>query len=91
MHAKTSEADLTTDRTGRGHGTGVTGIIAVSKCSAKFYNYKVFKFLHSLLRLPHRNDAKIAEFYNFCIFWPVIQQISHLFEFRQKAFLPNAL
>ncbi len=36
--------------------------------------------LHSYLtlRLDHRNDAKIAEIYNFWTFWPVVQQISHL-------------
>ncbi len=33
-----------------------------------------------LLRLPHRNDAKIAGIYNFWTFWPVIQQIRDLFE-----------
>ena len=30
------------------------------------------------LRLPHRNDAKIAKICNLCTFWPVIQPISHL-------------
>ena len=32
------------------------------------------------LRLPHRNDAKIAEIFNFWTFWPVIQPINNLFK-----------
>ena len=34
------------------------------------------------LRLPYRNDAKIAEICNLWTFWPVnvIQPISHLFK-----------
>ncbi len=41
------------------------------------------------LRLPHRNDAKIAKICNLWTFWLVIQLINHLFKIRQKAFLPN--
>ena len=36
------------------------------------------------LRLPHRNDAKIAKIRNLWTFWPVIQPINHLFKIRQK-------
>ncbi len=43
-----------------------------------------------VIRLPYRNDAKIAEICNLWTFWPVIQPISHLFKIGQKAFLPNA-
>ncbi len=37
------------------------------------------------LRLPHRNDAKIAKIHNLWTFWPVIRPINHLFKIRQKA------
>ena len=40
------------------------------------------------LRLPHRNDAKIAKICKLCAFWLVIQLISHLLKIRQKAFCP---
>ncbi len=33
-----------------------------------------------VLRLPYRNDAKIAEISNLWTFWHVIQPISHLFK-----------
>ncbi len=33
-----------------------------------------------VLRLPYRNDAKIAETFNLWTFWPVIQPLSHLFK-----------
>ena len=39
----------------------------------------------SILRLLHRNDAKIAKICNFWTLWPVIQPINHLFKIRQKA------
>ena len=47
-------------------------------------------FKACVLRLPHRNDAKIAKICNLWTFWLVIQQINHLFKIRQKAFLTNA-
>ncbi len=37
------------------------------------------------LRLPHRNDDKIAKICNLWTFWPVIQPISNLFKIWQKA------
>ncbi len=42
------------------------------------------------LRLPHRNDAKIAKIHKLWTFWPVIRPIHHLFKIWRKAFLPNA-
>ncbi len=36
-----------------------------------------------ILRLPHRNDAKMAKICNLWTFWPLIQLINHLFK---KAF-----
>ncbi len=44
---------------------------------------------NSSLRVPHRNDAKIAKICNLW-FWTVIQLIYHLFKIQKKAFLPNA-
>ena len=42
------------------------------------------------LRIPDSYDAKKAKICNPWTLWPVIQLINHLFEIRQKAFLPNA-
>ena len=44
-----------------------------------------YKFSESL-RLPHRNDAKIAKICECWTFWPVIQPITNLFKIWQKAF-----
>ncbi len=44
-----------------------------------------------MLRLPHRNDAKIAKVCNIWTFWLVIQLIHRLFKIRQKAFLQKGL
>ncbi len=38
------------------------------------------------LRLPYRNDAKIAQICNLWTLWLVIQLINHLFKIRQKAY-----
>ena len=35
-------------------------------------------------------DAKLTEICNFWTFWPVIKLINHLFQIRQKTFLPKA-
>ncbi len=43
----------------------------------------LFKLL-STLRLPHRNDTKIAEICNLWAFWPVIQP-----KFNEKPFCPT--
>ncbi len=43
-----------------------------------------------VLRLPYRNDAKIAKICHLWTLWLVIQLMNHLFKIRQKAFLPNA-
>ncbi len=38
------------------------------------------------LRLPHRNDAKIAKFFNL---WLVIQLINHLYKIQKRVLLTN--
>ena len=43
-----------------------------------------------LLRIPDSYDAKIAKICYLGTLWPVIQLKDHIFEIRQKAFLPNA-
>ncbi len=40
--------------------------------------------LNPTLRLPHRNDAKIAEICNLWTCWPGIQPINHLFSKSDK-------
>ena len=52
---------------------------------------RIILYDYLLLRLPHRNDAKIAKICNFWTVWPVIQLINHLFKIEQKAFLPNTI
>ena len=39
-----------------------------------------------ILRLPHRNDAKIAKICNRWTFWPVIQPINNLYKISQRPF-----
>ncbi len=55
------------------------------------YNVSIPKFLQTDLRLPHRNDAKIAKFCNLWTFWIVIQLINHLFKIQKNAFCPTLL
>ncbi len=38
----------------------------------------------AVLRLPHRNDVKIAKICNFWTFWHVIQLIGYLFKISNQ-------
>ena len=43
-----------------------------------------------VLRMPAMYEVKNSKICTFWTFWPVIHPINHLFQIRQKAFLPNA-
>ena len=49
-----------------------------------------FLTLSPHLRLPHRNDTKIAKICILWTFWLVIQLIYHLFQIQKKALFTNA-
>ena len=59
--------------------------------STKARRTELFNPVQSGLRLPYRDDAKIAEICNLWKFWLVSQLINHLFKIQKKALLPNAL
>ncbi len=59
-----------------------------AKCLIIWDLYNVKNLIHQHhtdLRLPYRNDAKIAKICNLWTFWPVIPLINHLFKIRQKS------
>ena len=66
----------------------VTNLITVEGHLSLCYltNPSNFPPYNSVLRLPHRNNSKIAIIRNLWTCWPVIRPMDHLFKIRQKAF-----
>ncbi len=67
---------------------GVYNIITVQQ--AWLWPTLLTESLFIILRIPDSYDAKIAKICYLRTLWLVIQLKDHIFEIRQKAFLPNA-